>query len=63
MTGRELMDWLAEQPSEVLDREVRVPDDDVRRHHPLVALKALDGFIYLLAGQHAPGMEQRGGDA
>ena len=49
MTGKELMEWLAEQPQDVLARPVAVPDDSAERQYNLLGLYAADnGVLYVI---------------
>ena len=52
MTGRELMEWLAEQPAEVLDMTVQVPDDKAEMRYTLLGLHPVgDGCLYVIDGR------------
>ena len=43
MTGKDLVEWLAAQPEEVLALEVRITDDAVTRFYPVMALYPVHG--------------------
>lgn len=49
MTGTDLMEWLADQPADVLARPIAVTDDSAERQYNLLGLYAAEnGVLYVI---------------